>query len=120
MGDVDMAPLKIIGSVFSLALGNAGVDNSNLYYGFVNELPSSEEELEQLLGRIGRGLALLRLKMLLIFVATLRGYQSMLRKIHFSILNLKSTQKNKDTTELMSKRDLVSVLRLLVLRLGCF
>ena len=120
VGNIDMDPLKIIGSTFSFALGNAGVDNGKLYDSFVNKLPSSEEELTQLMGRFGRRVGSSPAKNIVGIVCTLEGYQSILCRINFSISKLKSTKKNQETTELLAKRDLLSVLCLLVLQLRCF
>ena len=120
VGDLDVGNLNILGAVFSLGLANAGVDNNKLYYGYVNEIPSSAEELAQVIGRFGRRPGSTVETDVVDVVVTLEGYICMLRRIYRTIVNLKSTKDNKTISEVIAKTDLHRVLRLLVLNLGCF
>ena len=120
VGGIPVGSLNIIGAVFSLGLGNAGVDHPGLHYGFVNEMPSSIDELAQVIGRFSRRPTSSVKTDVVDILCNLDGYLSMLRQIHYTKVATKKNQNNINKSELLAKSDLLSVLRILVLMRGCF
>ena len=74
----------------------------------------------QLMGRFGRRFGSLPSDNVVDIICSLDGYMSMLRRICFSLSKMNSTKANKRDTESLAKCDLLRVLRMLVLRDGCF
>ena len=118
-GDINIPGLDIVGAVLSVGLGSAGLDNSNLHYGFLNEVPSSVEELAQILGRFGRRLGASPAANCLDITCDLAGFLSMYRRIYYSQTKLQTTASNKKESEYRSRVDLQEVVELLVLNRGC-
>jgi len=119
VGDIDIDHLKMISTVFSLALENVGVDNAGLYYGYINEIPSSVEELAQVIGRFGRCSSSTTDTDIVNVAYTFKRFLSILCCIHYTKTKMSTTKINKEMPELFAKSDLINVLWLLVLKLGC-
>ena len=119
LGDLNIRKLNIIGSAFSLALGNAGLDNPNTHYGFLNEFPGSIPDLAQLYGRFGRRRGASPNTDALDIRCDLDGYLAMYMRIIFSLQKIKTSKSNMKESERRGKEDLQAVIALLVLRRGC-